>query len=407
MGFLTSVFSVGRFLSSMIFGWMCDRYSFRTVYLVSSAVCLVGNFFYLLADVHVAKSKHLLALSRFIVGFGAGNRSVCRANVAAMTSVEQRLKYITILATVVFLGYALTPGFGSLVADVDTWVLGLHLNKYTAPGVILIALNTLTIVLMLTLFAEDIGKDDAPPNSAPSVPTKDLSSSKTNVPEHLVRIGVGVFIMLNFNARGILSVFETVNVPLFLEATGNDPGSKAAVVEASTFQFYLGCLGLLSYFSIEVYRHRISDVSWLLLGFAMLGVGNLVLVFAPAQMSLAQLIVGELFVWSIGCPITTAVVVATFSKILGGRPQGTLMGLLGSAGSVSRMALPLLPSILPSLTPLFVIDVILCVVSCVGLYWYDRRVRQWRNRNSNVLEEDLLLLDGPGSPRSPIHMEAK
>uniref|UniRef100_K3X227 Major facilitator superfamily (MFS) profile domain-containing protein n=1 Tax=Globisporangium ultimum (strain ATCC 200006 / CBS 805.95 / DAOM BR144) TaxID=431595 RepID=K3X227_GLOUD len=108
MGLLTSVFSVGRLISSTVFGWMCDRYSFKFVYLVSSGICLVGNLIYLLADAHVANSLWVLAVSRFMVGFGARNRSVCRANVAAMTTINQRLKYLTILATVVFLGYALT-----------------------------------------------------------------------------------------------------------------------------------------------------------------------------------------------------------------------------------------------------------------------------------------------------------
>ncbi|KAL0591819.1 hypothetical protein ABG067_000962 [Albugo candida] len=118
MGILTSVFSVGRLISSTVFGWMCDRWTFKAVYIISSVICLFGNVLYLLADEHVVNSKYLLAISRFIVGFGAGNRSVCRANVAAITTVSQRLKYLTILATVVFLGYALTPGFGSLRAKI-------------------------------------------------------------------------------------------------------------------------------------------------------------------------------------------------------------------------------------------------------------------------------------------------
>jgi len=103
MGVLTSVFSVGRFLSSMVFGWLSDRYSFKHVYVWSSAICFFGNLLYILADPHIFDSKLLLAFSRFIVGFGAGNRSVCRANVAHITKVSQRLSYIAILAMVVFL----------------------------------------------------------------------------------------------------------------------------------------------------------------------------------------------------------------------------------------------------------------------------------------------------------------
>ncbi|KAF4315079.1 hypothetical protein G195_011354, partial [Phytophthora kernoviae 00238/432] len=149
MGMLTSLFSVGRLISSTVFGWMCDHYSFRSVYLVSSVICLVGNLIYLIADSHVTGSLTALAASRFIVGFGAGNRSVCRADVASITTINQRLTYLTMLATVVFLGYALTPGLGSLVANTDSYFLGVHFNRYTSPGMILVVLNFLTIAGML------------------------------------------------------------------------------------------------------------------------------------------------------------------------------------------------------------------------------------------------------------------
>ncbi|KAI9998875.1 hypothetical protein PInf_003535 [Phytophthora infestans] len=134
MGMLTSLFSVGRLISSTVFGWMCDHYSFRSVYLVSSGICLMGNVIYLIADQHVTGSLTALAASRFIVGFGAGNRSVCRADVASITTINQRLTYLTMLATVVFLGYALTPGLGSLVANTDTYVLGIHFNNSRRQG---------------------------------------------------------------------------------------------------------------------------------------------------------------------------------------------------------------------------------------------------------------------------------
>eukprot|EP00644_Phytophthora_capsici_P019518 jgi/Phyca11/51950/gw1.682.1.1 len=116
MGFVNALFSLGRLFSSTVFGWMCDRYSFRSVYLISTFICLVGNVIYLIADEHIAGSLTALAASRFIVGFGGGNRSVCRADVASITTINQRLPYLTILVGVVFLGYALTPGLGSLVA---------------------------------------------------------------------------------------------------------------------------------------------------------------------------------------------------------------------------------------------------------------------------------------------------
>ncbi|TDH73048.1 hypothetical protein CCR75_001496 [Bremia lactucae] len=402
MGMLTSLFSVGRLISSTVFGWMCDHYSFRSVYIASSIICLVGNIIYLIADQHVASSLVALAVSRFIVGFGAGNRSVCRADVASITTINQRLPYLTLLATVVFLGYALTPGLGSLVANTDSFVLGIHFNKFTSPGMILIIFNILTIVGMLTVYDESVSVHDGPLESPRTAATSNTLSDPTTMPDRIVNIGATVFIFLNFNARGILSVFETVNIPLFIEATGRDPESVSAVVAASNFQFYLGLLGLLSYFSIEYFRHNLKDVTWVQIGFLTLLGGNILLVMAPAQLPFAQLALAEFLVWSVGCPITTAVVLAAFSKLLGGRPQGTLMGLLGSAASISRIVLPLLPAALPSLTPVFWINVVLCASSMVLLWWYSKLVHMTKTAMLADVESAFRIASPANDPRSPL-----
>ncbi|GMF50015.1 unnamed protein product [Phytophthora fragariaefolia] len=379
MGLLTSLFSVGRLISSMLFGWMCDHYSFRSVYLVSSSICLVGNIIYLLAEDCATGSLIVLSAARFIVGFGAGNRSVCRADVAAMTTVSQRLPYMTILSTVEFLAYALTPGLGSLVANTDMFVFGVHMNQFTAPGVILVILNALSIVGMLVAYDASVKSSDGPQESAPSARANTVRAESISLPNRIIYIGATVYIFLNFNARGMLSVFETVNIPLFLEATGKDPSTVGAVVEASNFQFYLGLLGLVSYFSIEYFRNSISDVSWVQLGFLSLLAGNAVLAVVPAaDMSIVLLAVAEMLVWSVGCPITTAVGVAAFSKLLGGRPQGTLMGLFGSAASVSRIILPLIPAAISTLTPVFCVNISLCVLSVLTLWWFNRLVHTTR-----------------------------
>ncbi|KAE9361691.1 hypothetical protein PF008_g836 [Phytophthora fragariae] len=402
MGMLTSLFSVGRLISSTVFGWMCDHYSYRSVYLWSSAICLVGNLIYLIADQHVTGSLTALAASRFIVGFGAGNRSVCRADVASITTINQRLTYLTMLATVVFFGYALTPGLGSLVANTDFYVLGVHFNKFTSPGMILVLFNLMTIIGMLTVYDDSVGVQDGPIESPRTAGVNNTLSDPTTMPERIVNIGAMVFIFLNFNARGILSVFETVNIPLFIEATGSDPESVSAVVDASNFQFYLGLLGLLSYFSIEYFRHSLRDVTWVQLGFVMLLAGNVLLVVAPSALTFPQLAVAEFLVWSVGCPITTAVVLAAFSKLLGGRPQGTLMGLLGSAASVSRIVLPLLPAAIPTLTPVFWINIVLCALSIALLWWYSRLVHKTKMAMLADVENAFRIVSPPNDPRSPL-----
>ncbi|KAG2502856.1 hypothetical protein JM16_009462 [Phytophthora kernoviae] len=402
MGVINALFSLGRLVSSTAFGWMCDCYSFRSVYLISTFICLVGNIIYVIADSHMGSSLTALAASRFIVGFGGGNRAVCRADVASITTINQRLPYLTILVGVVFLGYALTPGLGSLVADTNMFFCGVHFNRFTSPGMILVLLNVLTLFGILTVYDDTVGVNDGPKESPAEAAISNTLNNHTLMSERIVNIGVLVFIFLNFNTRGILSVFETVNVPLFIEATGSDPDSVSAVIDASNFQFYLGVIGLLSYFSIEYFRHNIRDENWVHIGFATVLAGNMLLALVPEGLSFTQLSIAEFLVWSVGCPISTTVVLAAFSKLLGGRPQGTLMGLLGSAACISRSILPLLPAVAPTLSMVFWINTVLCALSIVVLWWYTGLVNRTKKALLADVESAYQVVSPPNDPRSPL-----
>uniref|UniRef100_A0AAV1UCW3 Major facilitator superfamily (MFS) profile domain-containing protein n=1 Tax=Peronospora matthiolae TaxID=2874970 RepID=A0AAV1UCW3_9STRA len=423
VGLLTALFSVGRFFSSLLFGWLCDRTSFRVLYNVAGACSVLGNLMYVLPYSSSVRNRTLLALSRLVIGFGAGNRSVCRANIAMLTRVDQRLEYFTLFATVVFLAYALTPGLGSVIGETQIEIATdlLQFNRFTAPGFLLVALNLFTILVNNLVYDESISRDDArgSPKVIASVPVSS-ESTKPNVNEltivvdklekstekvaekkptqevmspilsdQAVTVGMLVFIFLNFITRGILSIFETVNVPLFLQLTNRntiqEQDSVEATRDASTFYLVIGLLGLISYGSVHVLRKKVPDTGFLLFGFAMLLVGNAILLTVCAGMQLNNersddadhsqqqfdiFATAEVFVWSVGCPLTSAVVVSAFSKVLGSRPQGLLMGVFGASASVARMVLPFLPSLLASWPLLFLVNMVLCAVCILVLSLY-------------------------------------
>jgi ceroid-lipofuscinosis MFS transporter 7 len=453
IGLLTALFSVGRFFSSLLFGWLCDRTSFRVLYNVAGGCAMLGNLLYVLPYSPSVHSRALLALSRFVIGFGAGNRSVCRANIAMLTRVDQRLQYFTLFATVVFLAYALTPGLGSVIDDTQVELAGdlLQFNRFTAPGFLLVAFNLLTIVFNNLIFDDSVSRDDAP--QSPEFParsplstkskeqvmaiamdvdeTDDESAAKKEISpashdemalpvlsDRAVAIGMLVFIFLNFNARGILSIFETVNVPLFLEmtnrSTAKEQDSVQATQDASTFYLVVGLLGLVSYSSVQLLRRKVSDVGFLLFGFAMLLVGNVVLLALCAdtnvgtekrdgvdedhsQQQFDVFVVAEVFVWSIGCPLTSAVVVSAFSKVLGSRPQGLLMGIFGASASVARMVLPFLPSLLQSWPLLFLVNAVLCAICILVLSVYLGFIRSRTERSeSSTVAYDSVQLHSDG-----------
>ncbi|RLN90543.1 hypothetical protein BBJ28_00018140 [Nothophytophthora sp. Chile5] len=445
VGLLTALFSVGRFFSSLLFGWLCDRTSIRVLYNVAGGCAVLGNLLYVLPYSPAVRSRTLLAFSRFVIGFGAGNRSVCRANIALITRVDQRLQYFTLFATILFLAYALTPGLASVVGDTEIQIVGdiLQFNRFTAPGFLLVALNSLTICFNNLIFDDSISREDAPgavdaipqcskytqeeleaenavsissdtPQTVEGEPEAAAKASPSSglppiLSDRAVTVGMLVFIFLNFNSRGILSIFETVNVPLFLETTNRTTveaqDSLEATQDASAFYLVVGLLGLVSYAAVQLLRNKVSDVAFLLFGFSMLLVGNTILLTLcmdlgdsksvnNQQQQFDVFVTAEVFVWSIGCPLTSAVVVSAFSKVLGSRPQGLLMGIFGSSASVARMVLPFLPSLLASWPLLFLVNMVLCAICILVLSLYLRSVASSAASYNSV----QLHSDGRESP---------
>jgi MFS transporter, ceroid-lipofuscinosis neuronal protein 7 len=54
-----------------------------------------------------------------------------------------------------------------------------------------------------------------------------------------------------------------------------------------------------------------------------------------------------MLIWSLGSPLSQVMILSTFSRMLGARPQGLMMGLITGAGSVGRIVSPLIAVSLP------------------------------------------------------------
>ncbi|TMW62549.1 hypothetical protein Poli38472_005167 [Pythium oligandrum] len=384
-GLLASLFSGGRFVSSLLFGWLSDRVSFKTMYHISAIFATLGSVLYILPYSPAIHSKTLLARSLALT-------SVFSTSPSSRRSTSSRTR-------------SLLDSAASLAISMCKFGIEyFRFNRFTAPGYILIFLNLFTMAMNTYVYDESITRDDAPMSKTGTEREVDKSQAagppsneqqQSTLSDRMVTIGIIVFIFQNFNARGILLVFETVNVPLYLRVTDqNSVGSVEAVsttTEAATFYFAVGLLGLVSYAAVQLLRKRVSDEGFLPFGFFVLMVGNALLLALcffmgpineesttpePTKTSFDLFVISEIFVWSIGCPLTSAVVVSAFSNVLGTRPQGALMGLFGSSASISRMIMPFLPGVLPSWTWLFSVNLVLCGISMVVLGLYLRFLKQ-------------------------------
>jgi ceroid-lipofuscinosis MFS transporter 7 len=405
MCYVIASFSAGRVISSTALGFMCDKFGCRMTYIVALLISASGNMLYAFSDKNGLDSRYALLLARFIVGFGAGNRTVCRADVAQMTTAGQRLRWMTVLSATIFAGYALTPGFGTALATLDFQFLGFKWNEYNTPGAILALYNVVVFALAITAYDSSITTADGPADLAQTpqnecAEEKSIPAATPELPRHTIAMGIWLCVLLNFVSRGILAVLEITTTPIYLSATGTPINSPTAVSKASFFQLLMGIVGLGSFVFIDRSKKCIAEMHLLAFAFACTAVGCAMLVPNLSTLGLPRFVIADLFAWSIGSPISGAVVIVSFSKIIGKQKQGKHMGYIGSAGSLARIIMPMILSVLPGSRPFeteFAMLAILAGICCFAAYWYFKVVRKqceqargWQLSEQAVLGKSLL-----------------
>ena len=418
LSLLISLFSFGRLISSTLFGWFSDFFDPRRAYALSLIVSFLSNLLYVFASSFKNHGLLVLSLSRFLVGFGAGNRSVCRSDVARMTSPSIRLRYMTILQATVYMGYALTPGIVSILP-----YLFPSFNMYTSPGVALCVLNLFVLICVIFVYdSGDVGEGVVLHTTRllkSSSPSQSISISKS-----LLQKGFYMFISLNCLIKATLSVFETVTPVLYLRVTDQVDESKvrgeSRGSQIASFLFWLGLGTFVFFFSLLPFptlsthtgglvillliatlkKQKYSNLlSWCSL--LIQGVGCMFGALTETLYSnMFNLLICEILVWSIGSPIAGAVLISSFSVMLGNRnKQGLSMGLIGSAGSLGRIFAPPLNSVLMHDDMGYITFVFFAITSLMGsfgLWMFNRLVERDRKFSNGELKSLLEKKDGDG-----------
>jgi len=359
-------FSVGRLVGGILLGYWFNKRGAKNVLFWCFAVSALANLLYSMAD--PLHEKWIILGSRVVVGFGSGVLSVGRASIAEITTEKERTRFISYSTAVQFVGFSLMPGVAALLSFVDFSVGPFSVNKYTASGYLLFLMNVLVMALVWFLL------DARPPQKETiQTPGKDVSASQ----RRLYLWGVWLFIFLNFAARGVIALLETVGTPEYLDAL--DEPVADPVKHSSTFFLILGCFGLVMFFSVDFLKRFMQEHNILVSAFVIIAGGSLLLIEYTHDVSLIRFYVGAALIWSVGSPLTQTIVISSFSKILGSKPQGTMMGWIGSAGSVGRILFPLLTGAFGEDIS-FVVSAVLCLVCGVGVIAYERYARYTRQK---------------------------
>ena len=146
-------------------------------------------------------------------------------------------------------------------------------------------------------------------------------------------------LLLNVATKGSIAVYETLSVPFATSHFPSYDSERAGFAVSSA-----GALGVIALLCMGLLGKCMTDTQMIVYGALTMVVGTGSLVhfgdhsnFAPFRFEVAIYLL-----YAIGYPIGHTAVIGIFSKIVGGRPQGALLGWFASAGSVARMGFPVL-----------------------------------------------------------------
>ncbi|KAI8920814.1 major facilitator superfamily domain-containing protein [Powellomyces hirtus] len=425
-GTMISLFSVGRLVLSVPFGeWADRRGSSREVLIAAAILGAISNMVYSFAWA-LPHPIWWLYGSRLACGFSTGTIAVFRAYLASSVPPSERTKAIAWSGMAQYAGFSLTPIISTLIimardalassppdngspapnsplmifsrspSSEDPPANTVSIAACILPTIFLALVNLMVVpLLMWCMPKKDPIAHAAPPSPLPlPAGAHGTSSSETK----LIRFGFVLFFILNLVLRGVLGVTETI-APEMYEHHNQDDDS--ALESSGQFFFFLGLAGLFVFLLVDPIQRRVMAGDKLLIVGILMVVGGTVLNIDPEPertlWNWFSFVAGMILIWSIGSPVCQTLTVSMFSKMLGSRPQGSLIGWITTAGSIGRIVFPALVSISAS-AAVWVnwMDVVLCLGCVVGIIVFERYVRLVRKR-------EHMLLPPPCDPMHPQH----
>ncbi|GMH84880.1 hypothetical protein TrVE_jg10177 [Triparma verrucosa] len=322
-----------------------------TLMYASSGTPMFVNF--LMERLHKSSGLFLLISGQFVMGLGSGTLGVTRAYVAESTGREERTKWLSWLTAVQYTGFTVMPVVGAVICNgvkEGGWVEGgrvwlggvLVLNEYTMPAFFMTAVAGVTLGLLLTVF-EDKKREKKEGKKNLTVETG--SPAAQDWSGETVLLGLSRFdatvlgcMLLNVATKGSIAVYETLTVN-FATSHFVEMDSEAAGYVVSS----CGAMGVVALLGMGQIGKVLTDTQMITYGMATMIVGTALLVhfgdhrhFGKYRFESAVFLL-----YSVGYPIGHTAVIGIFSKIVGKRPQGALLGYFASAGSVARMFFPI------------------------------------------------------------------
>ena len=241
------------------------------------------------------------------------------------------------------------------------------LNGFTAPAYFMATLCIITLGLIAFFFRDrtrsrrnDSGKRKSKRQQA----IDDFATKTTFVGITVYEAAILGCLLLTFTTKGSIVSFETIGIAFADSHFSMEPTVAVTIVGAC------GMFGVAMLLSMGRLAKIMSD-------FQMIVSGMVVMVLSV--ISLSGLEDGDdennpwrywsamVLMYSIGYPIGHTAIIGLFSKIIGRKPQGTLLGWFATAGSAARVVFPLMSGYVAHLASINLVFHILCAVLSLSI----------------------------------------
>mmetsp|Transcript_32520 Transcript_32520/g.50436 ORF Transcript_32520/g.50436 Transcript_32520/m.50436 type:complete len:493 (-) Transcript_32520:216-1694(-) len=373
LGYAVAAFSFGRILVSPLFGSWSVTYGYTKTLTLSCSILLVGTLVY--AQVQNVGNPQFLIFAQVIMGIGSGTLGVTRAFVADVTAQRSRTTYMAWITAVQYAGFTVTPFVGAIfnksLEGIDFQFGIFRWNMYTAPAYFMAVVVGMVLVLIVTQFNGRVRTASPKDNSKKSARREQIDDAANQ----MTPIGLTVYdccilgcMMLNVSTKGSISSFETLGISL-AESYFDMYSARAGTIVASC-----GTMGVVALLSMGYLSKYVSDIQLICGGMVVMagGILSLTQVDEEEVNPSWRFILPIFMIYSIGYPIGHTAVIGLFSKIVGRRPQGTLLGWFASAGSLARLAFPIMSGYVVNYKGIvflfYILTVVLLVSTAVTLF---------------------------------------
>lgn len=375
-GVIVAAFSMGRVVVSPFYGWFSSHRGYRYVLVFAHLIAAAGAFWYTRVE-----TLGGLLCAQVALGLGCGTLGVTRSYVAESVPRAQRTIYLGWLTAMQYAGFTTTPFLGSLMYHLGVQLdqIGLPIDALSFPAALicigaLVACGLLLSRSFIELSPERRAKLHAKheremrqqPAQAQRmavalnnelVDDADATSRQTRE-DYCAVVGL----VLNVITKGSIGCYETIGV-VYAQQAFNMAGPTVGYVVAAC-----GFCGVCALLSFKPLSKVLDDIQLMLGGIAVMMISCLLLIdsIRPPTLSLQfkQKVwaVAVFLMYAVGYPIGHTAVIGWFSKAMGKRPQGLLMGLFASAGSVARVAFPIFTGIVAQRLDTDTVFLSLCIM---------------------------------------------